>query len=121
MSDNNDNNSNIFNILLSTKAWKEFFFKTPCVKSSYLWGIGCGAIMFAHKSRLYKGNLYHAFNAAFLTFGITSSASFMFCTTEYNNRHQAIRDAFLKKGINYDDNKNKNNNNNNNIENTYKR
>ena len=101
-------------LLLSAKAWKEFFLRTPCVKSSYLWGIGCGAIMFAHKSRLYKGNLYHAFNAAFLTFGITSSASFMFCTIEYNNRHQAIREAFLKKGIKYDDK------NNNNRENSYR-
>lgn len=68
--------------LTSRKAWEDFFQKTPCVKSSkfyrclpsalqimqvdvlfpyftfytigYLWGIGCGALMMAHKARIYR-------------------------------------------------------------------
>ena len=41
--------------LYSGKAWVEFFAHKPCVKTSFLWGIGCGALLFAHKTRLYKG------------------------------------------------------------------
>lgn len=40
--------------LLKRKTWDDFFFRTPCVRSSYLWGIGCGSIMMAHKMRLYS-------------------------------------------------------------------
>lgn len=40
--------------LLSPDTWEVFFLRTPCVKSSYLWGVGIGSLVFAHKLRLYR-------------------------------------------------------------------
>ena len=79
------------------KAWERLLFHKPCVKSSYLWGIGIGACAFAHKLRLYPGKLRHAFNAAFITFLITSTLSFGICSTESNRRRQTLQEAFQKQ------------------------
>ena len=81
------------------RAWEKFLFDTPCVKSSYLWGVGLGALMFAHKARLYPGKLRHSFNAAFLTFLFTSTTSFVICSTEVNRKYDALRKAFQVQGI----------------------
>jgi len=48
-------------LLLSKDEWIKFFTKTPCVKSSYLWGIACGALMFAHKTHIYRGIAYRIY------------------------------------------------------------
>ena len=64
-------------VLSERKTWEDYFLRTPCVKPSkfsifkdssmifhliwfpiqfigYLWGIGCGSVVFAHKMRLYR-------------------------------------------------------------------
>ena len=39
--------------LLDSKAWEEHF-KKPCVRHAYVSGIGCAALIAAHKLRLYS-------------------------------------------------------------------
>eukprot|EP01032_Pedospumella_encystans_P007614 gene7614-9116_t len=77
--------------LTSRKAWEDFFQKTPCVKSSYLWGIGCGALMMAHKARIYPGRMGLAVNWGVLTFLAVSGGSFIKCADEVNKKYEAVR------------------------------
>ena len=35
--------------VLSASEWETFFTKTPCVKQSLVFGVGCAAAMLAHK------------------------------------------------------------------------
>eukprot|EP01039_Chlorochromonas_danica_P004347 gene4347-4768_t len=85
--------------LLKKKNWEDFLFRTPCVRSSYLWGIGVGALMAAHKLRVYRGNLRHALNASMLTFTLVTGVSFFTCAFELNSKYEAIRSAFRKQNI----------------------
>ena len=80
--------------LSDPKTWRRFFFDTPCVKSSYLWGLGIGSVMFAHKLRIYPGKLRSSFNAAFFTFLVSSTVSFVFCSGEVNRKKKALRNPF---------------------------
>mmetsp|Transcript_38677 Transcript_38677/g.77028 ORF Transcript_38677/g.77028 Transcript_38677/m.77028 type:complete len:113 (+) Transcript_38677:32-370(+) len=86
-------------ILSERKTWEDYFLRTPCVKPSYLWGIGCGSVVFAHKMRLYRGRLGHAINAGVLAFMVVSSASFAMCATDLNRKYELIRQAMSIKGI----------------------
>mmetsp|Transcript_17468 Transcript_17468/g.29476 ORF Transcript_17468/g.29476 Transcript_17468/m.29476 type:complete len:114 (-) Transcript_17468:566-907(-) len=84
--------------LFKTKTWDDFFYRTPCVKSSYLWGIGCGSLMMAHKTRIYRGHFNHALNAGVLTFLTVSSISFLYCAHNVNKKFEMIRQAFALQG-----------------------
>lgn len=86
--------------IFTRKAWEDFA-KKPCVKSSYLWGIGCGAIMAAHKMRLHR-NFSKAVNAAFFTFAVVTSASFCLCAAEVNQRYEMLQKAFKIQHIKED-------------------
>eukprot|EP00601_Ochromonadales_sp_CCMP2298_P030812 CAMPEP_0173348214 /NCGR_PEP_ID=MMETSP1144-20121109/13605_1 /TAXON_ID=483371 /ORGANISM="non described non described, Strain CCMP2298" /LENGTH=107 /DNA_ID=CAMNT_0014295827 /DNA_START=207 /DNA_END=526 /DNA_ORIENTATION=+ len=88
---------NAWSELLKLKTWEDFFTRTPCVKSSYLWGVGCGSLMMAHKTRLYRGNLKHAVNAGLLTFMVVSSISFTWCVHKHNQKYEQIRLAFSRQ------------------------
>lgn len=104
-SDNNNNNtkySSTINHLLSRKSWEDHFLRTPCVKSSYLWGIGCGALMMAHKTRTYRGNFNHAFSSALFTFACTSLVSLVLCTREVDRKYELLQKAFHYQGYKED-------------------
>jgi hypothetical protein len=104
MSNSEDNNiySSAINHLLSRKSWEDYFLRTPCVKSAYLWGIGCGSIMMAHKTRTYRGNLNHAFSCALFTFAFTSTVSLVLCTREVDNKYGLLQKAFHYQGYKED-------------------
>mmetsp|Transcript_17661 Transcript_17661/g.24240 ORF Transcript_17661/g.24240 Transcript_17661/m.24240 type:complete len:120 (-) Transcript_17661:1049-1408(-) len=87
-----------FEDLFKRRTWENFFFHTPCVRSSYLWGIGCGSIMMAHKLRLYR-NFHHGFSAAILTFTFVSSLSFLKCAHDVNTKYELLRKAFAVQNI----------------------
>jgi hypothetical protein len=87
--------------LLSSKQWGRFFTQTPCVRQSFLIGIGTASLVFAHKLRVYPGrrNLYKAINALFLTFSVVTPLNFVFCANAFNSRHRALKEAFAKNNI----------------------
>ena len=78
---------------MSPAAWSEHFTKTPCVRSSYLFGLGSSALILAHKLRLYPGNMKRAIGPAILTFGFTSAFAFVLCANEMNKRQGLIKQA----------------------------
>jgi len=79
-------------------TWEEHFNKTPCVRSAYLTGLGCGSVMFAHKIRLHpKSRMSNAFGAALFAFTITSTASLYLCERELNGKYMALKKAFEKQ------------------------
>jgi len=89
------------NALLSGKLWGEFFTKTPCVRQSFLIGVGTASLVFAHKLRVYPGrkNLHKAINALLLTFSIITPVNFVFCANQFNSRHKALKEAFAQQNI----------------------
>ena len=91
-----------FNKLLSWKNWEDFFYRTPCVRSSFLWGMGCGSMMAAHKLRLYRGQVGRAVNAAVLTFVVVSSGNFLICANDVNTKYDMIKQAFQQKNMKED-------------------
>lgn len=88
-----------------TKSWETLFMRTPCVKSSYLWGLGCGSVVMAHKLRIYRGNVRHAVSSGILTFIIVSTVSFVTCANEVNRKYDQLQKAFRIQGIKEDPNK----------------
>jgi hypothetical protein len=58
--------------------------------------------MVAHKLHLYKRNVRHAASAGVLTFTVISSANFLICSNEFNQKYEMIRKGFEKKNIQED-------------------
>lgn len=87
------------------KTWETFFMRTPCVKSSYLWGMGCGSVVMAHKLRLYRGNVRHAVSSGIVTFIVVSTFSFVTCANEVNRKYDTLQKAFRIQGIKEDPDK----------------
>ena len=87
--------------LLSSKQWGRFFTQTPCVRQSFLIGLGTASLVFAHKLRVYPGrrNLHKAINALFITFSVVTPLNFVFCANAFNSRHRALKEAFSKNNI----------------------
>ena len=86
-------------LLLERKTWEDFVFRTPCVKSSYLLGLGCGSTMIAHKLHLYRGQLNRAVRAGLFTFIFASTVSFLICAKEVNAKYASLQQAFKQKNI----------------------
>lgn len=86
-------------LLLERKTWEDFVFRTPCVKSSYLLGLGCGSTMIAHKLHLHRGQVNRAVRAGLFTFIFTSSVSFYLCANEINRKYEMLQKAFQKRNI----------------------
>ena len=77
--------------VMSAEAWGDFFTKTPCVRSSYLFGFATTGVIMAHKLRLYPGNLKKAGSAGLLTFAFTTAFSFFLCASDFNRKQNAIK------------------------------
>eukprot|EP01038_Epipyxis_sp_PR26KG_P010181 gene10181-13698_t len=120
----NNNISESVSRLFQKKTWEDFFTKTPCVKTSYLWGAGCGSLMAAHKMRMYRkyfflrmfderlfqylllgGAAFHAFSAGLLTFVCISCVNFAVCANDLNKRYEMLRKAFEMQNIKEDNKK----------------
>ena len=104
-----------FSDLLSRQAWIDFFTKTPCVKSSLLWGIGCSSLLFAHKTRLYRGfgqdvklnylliapsylgHISHGIHFAVPMFLFTATYSLFWCDRELREKKKLWRETFRRR------------------------
>ena len=87
--------------LLDAKQWGKFFTQTPCVRQSFLIGIGTASLVAAHKLRVYPGrrNLHKALSGLFLTFSVVTPLNFVFCANAFNSRHRALKEAFAQNNI----------------------
>ena len=85
--------------LYSAERWGDFLMNTPCVKTAYLSAVGIAALMFAHKMRIYNRGLRHALSASFLTFTMTSGASFYICSTDRYNKQQVVKKSLQKNDV----------------------
>lgn len=81
------------------QAWEDYFLRTPCVKRSYLLGVGCGAIMTAHKLRLYPGNVRHSVSAGVWSFCAVFGTTFYFSAKQYNENYLMFQQAFRRSNI----------------------
>eukprot|EP01035_Chromulina_nebulosa_P031246 gene31246-41636_t len=109
-----------FEDLFQKRTWDDFFYRTPCVKTSYLWGISCGSIMMAHKWRLYRkthdiiftsshkftfkytnkgGDFHHGLTAGLLTFALVSGFNFLKCAHDVNSRYELMQKAYSAQRI----------------------
>ena len=72
--------------------FKEFFTRTPCVRTSMMYGIS-GGLAFGAATFLYSKHIQRSCDVAVLSFALVGLGSFQYCSQQLREERKAVREA----------------------------